>query len=95
MPNIFAITAATNSIKLNDKRQGEVSFTVSNTSRRAMRGRARIVPEGEAAREWFSLQDEAEQSFALAGTQQYSVRITVPPNAKAGNYLFRLNMVGV
>lgn len=95
MANIFSITAATNSAKLNAKRQGEVAFTVSNAENRPMRGRAYILPEGKARPEWFTLSGEPEQDFAVAGTQQYTVKIAVPPDAPAGDYFFRLNMVGV
>lgn len=95
MANIFSITAATNSAKLNAKRQGEVAFTVSNAENRPMRGRAYILPEGEAQPDWFTLSGEPEQDFAVAGTQQYTVKIAVPPDAPAGDYFFRLNMVGV
>ncbi len=95
MANIFAITAATNRVKLNSKRQAEVAFTISNAEERPMRGRAHILPEGEADSSWFTLDGEPEQTFAIAGTQQYTVQIEVPPDAPSGDYFFRLNMVGV
>ena len=95
MSNTFAITTATNSVILNDKRQGEVSFTVANASGRQLPARAHIVPQGEAQAVWFALDGDGEREFAIAGVQQYTVRIQVPPEAAAGNYLFRLDAVGI
>ncbi len=95
MTELFAITAATNSVTLDNERQAEVAFTVSNAEERPIRGRAHLLAEGEAAAEWFTLTGEAEQNFAVAGTQQYTVEIAVPADAAAGDYFFRLNMVGV
>lgn len=91
----FTVTVASNSILLNEKRQGEASFTVSNAGGRALRGRARIVPADATTAGWLKLQGDAERDFAIAGTQQYTVQITVPPTAKEGNYTFKLDMIGV
>lgn len=91
----FAITAATNTIRLDNKRQAETSFTVFNSSGRAMRGRARIVPQDPVAEKWLTVVDDAERDFPIAGTQQYSVHIAPPPDAPAGNYIFRLDVLGV
>ena len=95
MSNTFAITTATNSVILNDSRQGEVSFTVANVSGRQLPARAHIVPQGEAQADWFTLAGDSEREFAIAGVQQYTVRIQVPPEATPGNYLFRLDAVGI
>src|SRR5512143_3762846 len=43
MPDLFTVTTATNTIKLDSKRQAEASFAVFNSSGQPMRGRARIV----------------------------------------------------
>lgn len=95
MSNTFAITTATNSVILNDSRQGEVSFTVANASGRQLPARAHIVPQGEAQADWFTLAGDSEREFALAGVQQFTVRINVPPEVEAGSYLFRLDVVGI
>src|SRR5918911_5611735 len=95
MPSSFAITTATNSIPLDPNRRNQASFTVSNTSGRAVRGRGRIVPQNSAAAPWLTLAGDAERDFPISGTQQYAVQIAVPPTAPAGNYPFRLDMVGV
>ncbi|MBI3943401.1 MAG: hypothetical protein HY326_10350 [Chloroflexi bacterium] len=95
MPNPFAITAASNTVLLDDKRQGQTSFTVTNISGRALRGRAKVVPTDAAAASWLKIDGEAEQDFAIAETKQHTVKITVPAKAPAGGQSFRLDMVGV
>jgi eukaryotic-like serine/threonine-protein kinase len=95
MPSSFAFTTATNTVLLDGSRRGQVAFTVSNTGGRATRGRARIVPQNPAATPWLTLDGQTERDFLIAGTQQYTVKLTVPPDAPAGSYNFRLDMVGV
>ncbi len=95
MPSLFAITTAANSVPLDGNRKGQIVFTVSNTSVSAVRGRARIAPDGAAAATWFKLAGEAEREFTVNATQQYTVQIVVPPTVAAGNYTVRLDMVGV
>jgi len=95
MSSSFAITTAANSTPLDGNRKGETVFTVSNTSVRSLRGRARITPDNAAAATWFALVGGAERDFTVNGTQQYTVQIAVPPAAPAGNYTLRLDMVGV
>ena len=95
MPGEFVITASTNSVWLNPDRQGEISFTVFNATGRPLRGRAQLAPLSEVSAGWLSLGGEAERAFNIAGAHQYTVRIAVPPDAPAGNYPFRLDMVGV
>lgn len=93
MPGPFAITAATNTVLLDSSRQGQTSFTVSNTTTRSARGRARVVPISATAGPWLTLLGEAERDFASSSTQQYTVQISVPPGAPANDYTFRLDMV--
>ncbi|HEY0752991.1 MAG TPA: hypothetical protein VGD98_03365 [Ktedonobacteraceae bacterium] len=95
MPNSFAITVATNTVFLNANRQGRTAFTVSNTNAFPVRGRARIEALSVTAGAWLELLEEAERSFASQDSHQYIVQIAVPPNAPAGEYTFRLDMVDV
>jgi hypothetical protein len=94
MPNPFTITAATNTIRLDDTRQAQTTFTVFNSSGRAMRGRARIVVQNPASETWVSLVGDAEKDFPIAGTHQYDVKIAVPAGSPPGSYPFRLDVVG-
>lgn len=95
MPHNFAITSASNSVTLNAQRQGDATFTVSNTSGQAQRGRASIVSQAPASASWLTINGATERDFAPGGTQQYMVKINVPPAAPPGTYSFRLDMVGV
>jgi hypothetical protein len=94
MSNPFTITAATNTMRLDDTRQAQTTFTVFNNSGRSMRGRARISPQDPASEPWLTLAGEAERDLPIAGAQQYVVKLAVPPGAPAGSYPFRLDMVG-
>lgn len=95
MPSPFGITAATNTIHLDEKQQGQTSFTVFNMTGKPIRGRARVVPQTAATGPWLTLLGEAERDFASSGTQQYAVQITAPSSAPAGDYTFRLDLVDV
>lgn len=95
MPSSFAITTSANSTPLDGNRQGQTVFTVSNTSVRALRGRARVVPDRGAEDAWFTLVGKAERDFAVNGTEQYTVQIAAPPTAAEGTYTVRLDMIGV
>src|SRR2546426_10886256 len=93
MSNPFAITAATNTVLLDSNRQGQTSFTVSNTTSQTIRGHARLAAQPTATESWLTLRGEAERDFARDESQQYAVHIAVPPTAPAGDCTFRLDMV--
>jgi hypothetical protein len=95
MTSLFAITAASNTVLLGQNRAAETTFTVANTSGRAVRGRAKLGPDDLVQKKWLQPAGDVERDFAIAGAQQYVVKINVPPNASAGNYSLRLDMVGV
>src|SRR5437660_7327582 len=95
MPSPFAITAATNTVPLDSNRQGQTTFTVSNTTTQAIRGRGHVVAQSANSSPWLKLLGEAERDFAASGSQQYVVQISVPASASAGDYTFRLDMVDV
>jgi hypothetical protein len=98
LPRPFTITTAATSIELGADRQGVVAFTVFNVSGRRLVGRAliHVLPgENTVSPSWLAIQDEAERVFPEDGTQHFTVTITVPPDAPAGTYMFRFDMVGV
>lgn len=95
MPNSFAITAPSNTILLNAKGQGDTTFTVTNTSGRTLRGRARLVPKSPESATWLKLADAPERDFANGATQQFVVQAAVPPGAPPGSYAFSLDMIGL
>lgn len=92
MSSLFAITTATNTVPLDNNQHGQTSFTVSNTTAQTIHSRVHIVAQPETAAAWLTLQGEAERDIAASGSQQYTIRITVPMNSPAGDYTFRLNV---
>ncbi len=92
MPGPFTITTATNTLHLDNKGQTQAVFTVSNDSGRALRGRGHVTPQDPATEAWFALDGAAVRDFAVAGTQQYMVLVTVPPTTPPGTYSFRLDL---
>lgn len=95
MPGSFTVTTPTNGILLDLTRRSQAIFTVSNVSGEPTRIRARLVPQNPVSAPWLTLEGEAERSFPIASTQQYIVRVAVPPRAPAGGYIFRLDFVDV
>ncbi len=95
MSNPFSVTTPTCDILLRASRRAEASFTVSNVSGRPMRGRALVATQSPAAAPWLVVEGETERDFPAATTEQYVVQIAVPPDAPAGEYVFRLDVVGV
>jgi hypothetical protein len=90
MPRAFDITAATESVNLSASGQGEIAFTVSNALRVPMRARATVMMAPPAQREWTAIAGEAERDFAPDGTQQFIVKLQVPPGTPPGRYTFHL-----
>jgi hypothetical protein len=78
-PSLFVITAAGTTIRVDPQTGlGAGTFTVSNTTERPLRGRARLVP-AEGAPEGWARVDEPERDFPARGTQQFALAVTVPP----------------
>jgi hypothetical protein len=95
MARPFNVTAAADSVRLDAQGRGATTYTVSNISGRARRGRARLVPGDPAQGSWLSVEGEAERDFTADGTQQYVVKIAVPPGTPAGKFTFGLDVVSV
>lgn len=95
MARVFAITATSETLTLDAQGQGEVSFSVTNTTARPLRARARLVPLGAAQSAWFTAPPEPEQTLASGATQAYSVRVRVPPGVAPGPFSVRLDVDSV
>ena len=95
MASPFAVTAAANSVRLDDNQAAVTTFTVSNVSGRTLTGRAQLRTDQPAALPWLSLAGESEQVFAPNQAVQYSVNIAVPPGSPEGAYTFSIDMIGV
>ena len=95
MNRIFAITAASERVTVGGDGRGEITFTVTNSSARPLRGQLRVRPLGSTRREWLSITGETERAFSPNATQQIVVKVATPPGAPAGKYQFRLDAISV
>ena len=95
MPRAFDITAVTDTVRLGSAGQGEVAFTVSNALGSAVRARASVVPDSGAKAEWFRIEGDSERDFPRDGTQQFAVKVNVPPGTPPGRCTFHLLVVDV
>jgi hypothetical protein len=91
----FAITTATNLVMLDAKNGGRATFTVSNRTRAAARGRAQLIPQRPEQAHWLRVDGNAERDFAPDGLQQFSVTVLVDPGTPTGRHSFRLDMYAV
>ena len=95
MSHSFAITTTTNNLAIMAGERQSVSFTVSNISRVAVRGRVAVVPQGATPAGWFALIGEAERDFVPAENEQFTYEIVVPPETPSGRHLFSARIVNV
>ena len=93
--NVFSITAASSTVRVDSSGHGEVPFTVSNVTPNMIRGRARVVATDPKLANWFKIAGDAERDFAPNGTQQYTVQLNAPAGANPGKYSFRLDAFSV
>jgi hypothetical protein len=95
MNRIFAITAASERVTVGGDGRGEITFTVTNSSARPLRGQLRVRPLGSTKGEWLGVAGETERAFSPNATQQVVVKVATPPGAPAGKYQFRLDAISV
>jgi PASTA domain-containing protein len=95
MSRIFAITAVSDRVSIGGDGRGEITFTVTNSSARPLRGRLRVRPLGSTKGEWLNIAGEIERNFSPNATQQVVVKVAPPQGAPAGKYQFRLDAVSV
>lgn len=84
-------TSATEIIKPDVKGHAQAVFTVTNASRRPVRGLASPKGLGDTKREWLSIAGDSEHDFGGGTTEQFTVNFDAA-NAPAGKYPFRLNV---
>ena len=96
MPSAFAITPAASTLRLDAQGRGELSFTVTNTSGRPLRGRAKVQAQDPSQQAWFRLDGEPERNFAAdKSTDQFVVKVNAPPNTPPGKAVMHLDMSSV
>ena len=100
MPSPFDITIVSNSVTLDNKREGVAVFTVKNNLRRRIRAQARVTTNPPAAAQWLTIlppdapsTDPANvRDFPIESTQQLQIKIAVPADGAAGSYTLRLTL---
>ena len=93
MANIFAITTANDTLKLDPNGHTVAVFTVSNRTTRPLRGLAKLRPLDNTKQGWLKLAGESERDFVAGGTQQFNISFEPAPNTPPGKYRFRLDVV--
>ena len=92
MPS-FTVTTAAQNLNLDAAGTAKASFTVTNTSPQALRGRLLTRPRDAAKPEWFTVAGESVRDFAPNSAQQVVVELEVPPGTTPGAYSFRIDAV--
>ena len=100
MPSPFDITVATNTVNLDNNREGVATITAKNNTRRRIRGTARVTTTPAEGAAWVTIlppesggTDSANvRDFPIDSTQQYQLKITVPMTAAPASYTLKLTL---
>ena len=101
MPSPFDITVVANTVTLDNKREGIAAFTVKNNTRRRIRSTAKVTVQPAGGEKWVTIlppegaagTDTATvRDFPIDSTQQYQLKIAVPPEAPPASYTLRLTL---
>ena len=90
MANLFNITVPSDSLILDAKRTGQITFTVSNTAGRPLSVEAEVTPSDASIQSWFQIDQGASRHLNANETIQYTVTVHVPDNAAPRDYIFHL-----
>lgn len=90
MASIATITAAAETVACSAGGSAEHTFTVTNTSGAKLRVGARVIPADPAQQGWFTVEGKPERDLDDQATDQFAVRVQVPPDAPPGKRNFRL-----
>ncbi|WP_164014166.1 MXAN_6577-like cysteine-rich protein [Pyxidicoccus trucidator] len=95
MPREFAITSPTPTLSLESDGRGEIAFTVSNVTDRAMHAGARLLPAPPLKPEWLSIRGKELRDMPPGATEVFTVDVHVPPGTPPGPYTFQLVVADV
>jgi hypothetical protein len=85
MSTKWVVTAASERIVLDQKRQGETTFTVTNPSGSADRAVFDVVPAEDADSDWFSVEDP-QRLVRPGASVAYLMKVAVPAGAPPGSF---------
>ena len=91
MPS-FDITTSSTTLRLDSDRRAKVSFTVSNRQKRPLRGLAKVKALDSTKQEWLEIVGAREREFSSEGTHDFTVELSLPPDARESSYRFRLDV---
>lgn len=101
MPSPFDITVVANTVTLDNKREGIAAFTVKNNTRRRIRSTAKVAVQPAGGEKWVTIlppegaagtDTPTVRDFPIDSTQQYQLKIAVPPEAPPASYTLRLTL---
>jgi hypothetical protein len=99
MPSPFDITTVSNTVNLDNNRQGIAVFTVKNDLRRHIHAVVRVTTQPPAADKWVTIlpiegsTDAPDtRDFPVDNTQQIQVKVAVPADGAPGSYSFKLTV---
>ncbi len=100
MPSPFDVTVASNTVTLDNKREGIATFTVRNSTRRKIRATAKVSALPSDGEKFLTIlppesggTDTATvRDFPIDSTQQYAVKIAVPLDAPPSSYTMKLKL---
>lgn len=85
----WAVTVAAERLVLDQERQGEVVFSVTNGGDFDDVVAVLVEPEGDGQASWFAV-DDPQRDVGRGATATFPVRVEVPADAPAGEYAVRL-----
>src|SRR5215471_4795250 len=94
MESPFAITVSSNTVQVQEG-GGVSTVTVTNTSNRALKARAEIVPAKPEAKSWLSIARNPERAFAPGAVEQFVVQLKVPAGTAQGEHSFQVRVADV
>ncbi len=92
MPS-FTVTAAGQSVQIDQAGGGQAAFTVTNTTAASVTGRLLVTPQAPAPTEWFTIAGPATRSFAPGAAESVAAQVVVPRGTAPGTYSFRVDAV--
>jgi len=92
MTSFVSIKAAATSVRCDEGGKAEQQFTVHNTSGAAVTLGARILVEGEAKAEWFTVGNPENRVLDDDASDVFTVRIAVPKESAPAQYRFALEV---
>lgn len=93
MESPFDITVTGDTIVLQEGRH-EKTITVTNKSGKALTAHAELLCTKDVA-PWLSIATDSERHFPTTATEQFVVKVNVPPTAPEGDYSFVLRVADV